>query len=793
MEKVHLIGNAHLDPVWLWRWQEGFAEIKATYRSALDRMNEFPDYKFTSACAAYYEWVKESDPKMFDEIKERIREGRWCITGGWYIQPDCNIPSGESFARHALISQRFFRDNFGVMAKTGYNVDSFGHNGSIPKLLRQSGMENYVFMRPQPHEKELADSLFDWESADGSSVRTYRIPIQYNFNRWCFDNFEKVASMASEHAMMAFYGIGNHGGGPTIKLLEKMERELDDRFIYSTPDEYFEAVKDADVPVLRDDLQYHAKGCYSACSMIKQNNRRSENMMLTAEKYSCVSNFLAGTKYPSDEYERAWKNILFNQFHDILGGCSIKEAYDDAKISHGEAQSIADRNTNFACQQISWNIDTADGREIKPDRGGWGAAWYTEELGTPVVIFNPHPWAVRTFVRICDNPDVITDSDGREIPLQHVRASRTNGGDKWECAFIAELPPLGYKLYRTFRKEAAKAENPFAATENSIENRLVKLTFNQENGELVSYYDKINRREMLSGETKTVLVDETDSDTWAHGISEFKKVTDVFERGSVKIIENGPVRATVRCITEGERTTVRRDYSLTSDSSIVTVKTKVDFREKHRMLKFRIPANIENPEILCEIPFGKINRPDDGSEQVCQSWFAAHKGELGLSVLNDSKYSFDADGGVLSLTVLRGAIFADHYGNGNRDEFCEYQEQGIHEFTYALAPFESAGKASREAAELSVQPFVVMETFHTGKLPVEFSGIEVSEDNIIVTAVKKHEDSDAYVLRAYESEDRDTDCEITLFGRKFGMHFGHSEVKTVILGEEVRECSFLEE
>ncbi len=161
MKKVHLIGNAHLDPVWLWQWYEGYAEVKATFRSALDRMKEFPDFRFTSACAAYYEWVRDSDPAMFDEIRARVREDRWSIAGGWYIQPDCNIPSGESFARHALISQRFFRKEFGRTARVGYNVDSFGHNGSIPMLLRNSGMDAYVFMRPGPHEKpDLPDSLF---------------------------------------------------------------------------------------------------------------------------------------------------------------------------------------------------------------------------------------------------------------------------------------------------------------------------------------------------------------------------------------------------------------------------------------------------------------------------------------------------------------------------------------------------------------------------------------------------------------------------------------------------------
>ena len=175
MKKLYLVGNAHIDPVWLWRWQDGYSEVLATYRSALDRMKEFPDYKFTSACAVYYEWVEKTDPEMFEEIRERVREGRWNIVGGWYLQPDCNIPSGESFARHALISQRYFKEKFGITVRTGYNVDSFGHNASMPKILRGGGMSRYVFMRPDENEHPLGFDNFIWRADDGSEVETSRI------------------------------------------------------------------------------------------------------------------------------------------------------------------------------------------------------------------------------------------------------------------------------------------------------------------------------------------------------------------------------------------------------------------------------------------------------------------------------------------------------------------------------------------------------------------------------------------------------------------------------------------
>ncbi len=793
MKKVHLIGNAHLDPVWLWRWQEGYAEVKATFRSALDRMNEFPNYKFTSACAAYYEWVKESDPDMFDEIVRRVKEGRWCITGGWYIQPDCNIPSGESFARQGLISQRFFKENFGVTANTGYNVDSFGHNGALPKILVNSGMKNYVFFRPGPHEKELPDSLFVWESADGSRVTAYRLPIQYNFTADIFDNFERVAEMASEHEMMAFYGVGNHGGGPTVKLLEKMENELDGRFVYSTPNEYFDTVNKENLPVVADDLQFHAKGCYSACSLIKKLNRKSETEIAEAERYLSIARYLVDNPYPREALDRAWKNILFNQFHDILGGCSIREAYDDAAVLHGEAESICERYINFACQQISWRIDTARGRDVTPDRRAWTGKWFTDDLGTPIVVFNPHPWEISAFIRLTENPTTITDENDTEIPSQTVRASRTNVEDKWATGFIAHLPAFGYKLYRTYYGEKKEYESEFTVTENSAENSKIKIEFDKESGELCGFYDKVRGRELLSDKTRTTLIDDVGSDTWAHGVSRFQNVAAELTSGSVKLMESGPLRVIFRTYTEGENTSVRRDYRMTAGSDVVEIKTQIIFREHHRILKFRIPTAVANPKIKCEIPFGYIERDNNGDENICHRWFSAEdKSGHGIAVLNDCKYSFDANDRTLSFIAARGAIYADHYAGNNRDDFCEYQDQGLDEFTYAITPHISVSSTQKKAEELNMKPFFVSETFHRGELPTEFEGIRVSKRNIIVTALKKHEDSAAYVLRAYECEGRDTDCTISLFGKKFALHFGHNEVKTVIVGENVRECDFLE-
>ena len=176
---VWFVGNAHIDPVWLWNWQEGFSEIKATFRSALDRMKEFDDFVFTAAGASYYQWLEQNEPEMLDEIRQRVAEGRWVIAGGWWVQPDCNMPCGESFARHSLYSQALYRRLFGVQARFGYNVDSFGHNGNLPQIYTLSEMPCYVMMRPGEHEKALGVDAFNWQGVDGTVIPTYRIPFGY--------------------------------------------------------------------------------------------------------------------------------------------------------------------------------------------------------------------------------------------------------------------------------------------------------------------------------------------------------------------------------------------------------------------------------------------------------------------------------------------------------------------------------------------------------------------------------------------------------------------------------------
>ena len=663
-KKVHLIGNAHLDPIWQWPWQEGYAEIKATYISALDRMRHFDDFVFTCAGASTYQWVEENCPEMFEEIRRRVREGRWVIVGGWWVQPDCNMPSGESFARHSLYSQRYFLEKFGVMAKTGYNVDSFGHSQMLPQILRKSGMENYVFMRPNKAEKDLPYSLFWWEAPDGSRVLTYRIPIAYCTRDNTPEGLEKhlrecyaEVSALQDTDMMLFYGVGNHGGGPTVKtirIFEELQGSFQDAdLVFSSPDAYFDSIRrqKAELPVVSEDLQHHASGCYSALSAIKQTNRLAENRLASAETMAVLSQTLMRQPYPLRELGKAWESVLFCQFHDVLCGCAVKAAYADAFHFLGESLSAAAKITNSAAQRISWAIDTMQGMEFPLSKDGDWAVWEHETLGTPLVVFNPNGFPVSEYVRVNKPITSVTDVDGRDVPMQRVRSACSNGDTDiiQDGLFLAEVPAMGYRVYRVFMsRPQPELDSPraFRAEAGRMENDWYILELDTEQGGIRSLLDKNNQRDVFSGTAAAALViDDTDADTWSHGRFSFDTVTGRFSDATLTVIESGALEAKIRIENRYRSSTLTQDFTMYRDKPDIEVNVRLNWQEPDTMLKLAFPADISGAQAVYEIPFGFIRKPADGQEEPAQRWAAVTNGENTLGIVSDAKYSCCAAGG----------------------------------------------------------------------------------------------------------------------------------------------------
>ena len=791
MAEVYMIGNAHLDPVWLWRWQDGFSEILATYRSALDRLYEFPETKFTAACAAYYQWIEKIAPDMFAEIQEMVKQGRWEIVGGWFLQPDCNIPSGESLMRHTLISQRYFKEKFGATATTGYNVDSFGHNAGIPKILRAGGMKNYVFMRPSLTEQGRKESVFWWESDDGSRVAAFRIPIRYNLNAKSLHQLEEIIDKANteNQDMMAFYGVGNHGGGPTIRMLHSFNEMNRKELRYATVGAYFDKVRGDTLPPIQGELQHHARGCYSAETSIKKGNRKCEENLIAAERLCVMASQLTGTKYPAQKLNKAWKNVLFNQFHDIMGGCCVRTAYEDASYLHGETMSITEQAINASMQSIAWRINTLQGETLPAykydlhDKGQW-AIWEHEVLGTPVVVFNIHPWPVRQAVQVYAYASKMTDATGKEIPFQLVRGEHTDGSDKMNTAFLAEVPAMGYRVYRLFteKESVERFSSELQATERTLENSLISLELDKVTGDICKLYDKKTGKYLIDQPCQALLLDETAGDTWMHDKKYFGELCGTFTATQFEQTELGLIRAAIRVTSVCENSTIQRTYTVTAGSDQVQVDTKIDFHEKHRTLKFTFPMTDET--VTAQIPFGTVTRQGYTGEESCQKWFASGN----LCVANDCKYGYDTWDGQMRLTVLRSAIYADHFGQ--RDEFNEHMEQGIHKFTYTLYPAGSNGDNERRAAQLNFGLRRVMGSFHEGTLPEIKSCISCDSENVVISALKLGEDGKGNVLRLYEISGQETTAEVKLFDKTLSVPIPHNGLVTV--NEDGRQLDAME-
>lgn len=780
---LHLVGNAHIDPVWLWRWPEGLQEIRATFQSAVDRMEEYEDFVFTCDSVMYLEWVERHDPELFATIRKRVAEGRFRIVGGWWVEPDCNIPAGESFVRQALYAQRYLIEKFGAPATLGCNLDPFGHHAMLPQLLRKAGMDGYLFLRPGPHEQALPGQFFHWEAPDGSRVLAYRLPHEYcSPGQDIGHHLDKSLAIMppDEDELMVFYGVGNHGGGPTKANLDSIRR-LDElgglpRLVLSHPEAYYQRIRGReDIPVHRGELQHHGPGCYAAHSGVKAWNRRAENELQRAEKWAAVASVVAGLDDPRDRLTEAWKLVLFNQFHDILAGTSIRSAYEDARDDYGRARSLAAEVLNESVQGIARRIDIP-----------------LREDSQPLVVFNPHPWELVTDVEAEYQRAAatrLTDETGADVPVQTTRSESVMNGDRGRIVFRATVPPLGHRVYHLLPAAATASgdgtEGPVRATSTTLENEHLRLVVDPQTGWLSSLRDKDSGVELLPENPgpHAVVIDDP-SDTWGHRVRAYDRAVGAFRGTRARLVEHGPVRAVLRIESRYERSRLVEELVLSAGSRRVEVRTVVDWHEQLRTLKLRYPTALGDVTATHEIPYGHLERTPDGTEEPAQSWVDV-TGTLpggaraGLVVANDSKYGHDVTGGEIGVTAVRSPVYAWHEPRQlDPDGVYDYLDQGRQEFRLLLIPHGGDWRRAdpvRRAAELNQPAVTLLETFHAGPLAQRAAHVDDGAGSVLVTVVKGDEDGTGdLVVRAVESAGR----------------AAHARIALPMLGERVIEADF---
>ncbi|PIV55113.1 alpha-mannosidase [Candidatus Desantisbacteria bacterium CG_4_10_14_0_8_um_filter_48_22] len=805
---IHMIGNAHIDPVWLWRWAEGRDEVLKTYRQAVEFMKEFPDFVFTAGQAATYKWAEESDPQLFEEIKHYVKEGRWNIVNGWWVQPDCNIPSGESFARHGLYGKMYFMEKFGVDVKVGYNVDSFGHNRGLPQILKKSGFDYYVFMRPDPNEKKLESRLFLWESQDKSRVLTARLPVSYGTSGKKEELESKIDLICSQkiegiNEDLCFYGVGDHGGGPSREEIRAIKEygKSGIKLIFSTPEAFFAAARQNSkkkFKVVRDDLQHHARGCYSVVSWIKKANRDAENLLQATEKFSSAAYLLEILPYPGEKIRGLWQKVLFNQFHDVMCGTSIPEAYDDCRKDYDEVFSAGSGMLDTALKSISQKTDTSG-------------------PGQPVIFFNPASWQRKetASVDIEGEGFSVLGPGGKSVAFQ----KRELGGIKKRLIFSADVPPTGFSVYCVTgqAKRRKKRRVPsVSVSQYSMENRYFFLQLNPRTGCIMHLFDKTNGLSMLlpGREGNEMLVLDDMSDTWSHGVAAYDKVTGKFiMQGKPEIIEQGPIRAKIRIKSVFLNSTLEQEISFYEKMPRIDFEVIVDWHEKHKVLKVGFPFAVESGKTTYDIPGGTITRPNNGEEEPGQAWIdvagiarSRKNGRMkyGIALVNDCKYGFSIHGSEARMSVLRSPIFAFHDPRKPEPgvEY-RYTDQGEHRFRYSLVPHKGVWQKKgipQTAFEFNNPLIERREPAHEGLLPKEVSFARVAPAGLTTTVFKKAEKGENVILRFTETRGKGGTARVSLpwFKRSFRVRFKPYEIKTLMIDMDQKtpratECDMLEQ
>jgi alpha-mannosidase len=800
--RVHMIGNAHIDPVWLWPWTEGISVVYSTFRSALDRMKETPDLTFTAGSAQFYQWIAENEPSMLEEIRQRVDEGRWNIVGGWWVEPDMNMPGGEAMVRQGLYGQLTFERLLGRRAKAAANPDSFGHTSTLPQIINGQGMDNYIFMRPGIREKNLPGDLFWWEGTDGTRVLTYRIPVSYTDNGSVRKRIKDSIAQLKEQPMksfMAYYGAGDHGGGATkenILSIEELHAEKGAPTVFfSTTDKYFDEIRsDSNIklPVVKDDLQYHAVGCYTAGSDIKKGNRQAETALITAEKIASTGFAAWDANYPKGEFTTAWQRVLFLQFHDSLAGTSLAEHYQFAQQGYGYAKDIAQRATYSALQKLESQVPAED-----PD-------------SQYLLIFNPHTWEITgnieyDFYWVMSNPSRVEDEKGNLLQHQWIFGA-TETGRRNRLLVNLTLPPFGYRQIRLRQGETIPVSIAATAKDKMLENEFLRIHFSDDGS--FSLYDKENGKNIFSGgETgcKAILINDP-SDTWSHDIKTFADETGVFANASFKILENGPLRATIRMTSTYGASILIIDWMLYAGSRKIEARVSLDWHEHLKMLKFSFPVDVESPVATYETSYGNIERPTDGHENPGQRWIdlSGENGNktYGLTIINDAKYGYSVLGNDMRLSIARSAVFA-HHNPRVLDMKAEHlwMDQGVQTFRMMIVPHTGSWKGTnivRTAEEFSAPPLLIYQGIHNGPRPKTGSFLATESRDIIIPAIKLAESGDDLVVRCVETSGVQCTAflDLKFVGQKWKGSFRPYEIKTLRINVKVstiKEVNLLEE
>jgi len=794
MKKLHLICNSHIDPVWMWDWEEGLGTAISTFYQAAEFCDEY-DYIFCHNEAVLYEFIEQYDQMLFERIQKLVKEGKWHIMGGWYLQPDCNIPSGEAFVRQIKLGREYFWKKFGKRPTVAVNFDSFGHTVGLAQILAKCGFEGNIICRPMRELIDLPGDVFTWVGKDGSKVKVWRCDSDSlyttSFGNAVRDIKEKISRFPEEDDVVAaLWGVGNHGGNPSRKdfaALETYQKEVPFQVVHSTPEQFF-----AEAPSKReyDQSLPCLVGAYTSMSRIKRKNLELETKLFATEKLCAIAGLNGNYTWNKSAFHNAEVALSSIAFHDVLSGTCTQE---------GEKSSL--RKADSAMEQLTQEFNKAF-FSICSQQEKAGEGKY------PVFVYNAMPYArkveceveflsTKTIFDIGQWENVVTVwKDGKQIASQCIHELSNISYDRRKrIAFVGELAPLGVTRFDITVSQREKVVREDTSEEDIVVSTPYgRVTISRNTGLMESFL--INGREMLQGGAFQPVMYDDIADPWGFDMVSVGTDPEPFALSkcdsgvfhnlkNVCVIEDGDVLTQVESLFELGRSTVRACYNIYKDLPYVDVQWDVLWNERLKALKVRIPATLSG-KFVGQIPFGTEEFPQDGSERIAHRFVGIQEGEKALALYNDCTYGFSCQDSTIYATLLRGVAYCAHPIGDNplidTDRYIHSIEEGRHTFRFRIS-YDPVSQLENKAAEFMNVPYALNFFPHGRKPAAEGLEKQLVIENREISLVAFYQEGDRYILRLLNNQDKQTTAEISLCGVNYTAAFGKYEAKTLCYEE----------
>ena len=778
MKELHLICNAHLDPVWQWDWNEGATAALATFYSAAELADEY-DYIFCHNEALLYEYIEEFDPALFARIQELVKKGKWHIMGGWYVQPDCNAPSGEGFVRQIETGLKYFKEKFDYRPTVALNFDSFGHTQGLVQILKKCGFNGYLFCRPMKGHMDLPNMHFNWIGFDGSSVKGVRCEDDTIYcsalGKAVEDIKRKMQPWSNEEVGVALWGVGNHGGGASRKDLSEIavfQEEMKKQgvnILHSTPEAFINAIQPTED--YNEALQPILVKCYASDSRIKQKHAELENKLLITEKICVIAEKELGVAYPMELLAEAQKSMAAIQFHDVLSGTSIRVGEESSLQRADYAMELLDKAFAKAFMALMNEYD-----KVKP-------------LTYPLFAFNPHPYEFDGVVEgeflvlepigsDTEGYNFVVTQDGKEVPFQIVKEdSNINFDRRKRLAISAKLAPMSVTKFDI----EAKVDKKFVLDRTpqfAFDTDSLHVDFHEGNGCLSSYV--VDGKEYLAGEAFVPTVFDDNEDPWGWDMITVGSNYQAMQPKIVgRIVERGPIYTRLENVYTFGNSEVYVYYKVYAALPYVDVDVKVVWNEDRKGLKLAIPyAN--KGEFIGQTAFGTQTYKLD-SEQCAQKFCGIADGENVLGVYANYIGGCSVEKGVLYVTLFNGSVYCAHpIGDLPLvdDKRCnDFLEKGRHSFAFRFA-LDKRACMEKNAIEFTQKPYVLNAYPHGKGRAERESVVTLSNTNVVLTSLRKV-GGKVWAIRLFNNTADTTECISRVFGTELALSFGKYEVKTL--------------